>query len=1137
MAEIPDTMLTTELQNLEEPMTSRIGRRPILFAVVALALAWANAPAAQAQQTGTVQGVVVDATTARPLSGAQVTVQGTPIGTLTNAQGRFQLVNVPAGDQAIRVVLVGYAASTRQISVVGGQATAANFSLEQTAIALREVVVTGVSGGAMERAKVPFTVSRVEADQMPIQAVNPLSQIQGRVPGANIASISGRPGVAPQVILRGPTSINASGRSQEPLYVVDGVVLGASIADINPADIESVEIVKGAAASTLFGSRAAAGVISITTRRGTPGMDGVRFTARSEIGFNDVERDFGIAKNHPLLMDETGTRFCVVDGYGSANVCSRTMDWRQEVNRINNVPGEFALPTVSFPVDPGGSTATALLHRTFVAGQWPGTQYNAVQQLFEPKPLALNDFSMAGRVGQTTFFTSIGHSRQAGAIQGLDGYERLNGRINLGHRVGDQWSFDVSTYISRASQDGSNHEEGNFGFFRLTRVPGIVDITQRDDQGRLFIRTNLLGAGVQNENPLYGFAEIDRSDIRHRYIAGGTVRYTPLAWLEADGTFNVDRLNLNFSEFHNRGFRTTNPQPATNEGLIFNGTSNNQSINTSTGVLLRPQLTDWVDGRFTLRWLYEQQNLDNRQLQGNRLRVADVRDARNATNMQSIIATQQETRQMSVSAGTFIDVLDRYTFDFALRRDGNSRFGEDNRWQTYGRASAAWLMAREAWFPSDFLSAFTLRSSFGTAGNAPSFAAQYETYSIGSGGVLNAVTLGNPNLRPEVVTEVETGVELEVMNRFGLQVTYANSLARDQILQVPVSVSSGFQQQWQNAGDLRNRTWEAALTLPILQSGPVTWTSRANYTRNRAVVESLNVPPFFIGTNRQATGNLMRIAEGERFGTIYGVKFMQSCDQLPESHRSQCGGTGSNFQLNDEGWLVWTGGFSPGEGITRNLWNAVLPASQGPYGVQAAWGMPILIREADGTPVNQPIGNALPDYRIGFSNTLQWRGLSVYGLLEGAYGRSVWNQARHWSLLDYLNAELDQGDKTVEAAKPIGYYWRRGPGGPGASSGIGGFYDQLASPNNHLLEDASFLKLREVSAGYNVGRVAGLGNWTVSVVGRNLKTWTDYSGFDPETGLGSSGTTSEAGSGLINAVDAFSFPQLRTVSFVLSTTF
>jgi TonB-linked SusC/RagA family outer membrane protein len=1121
-------------------MNSRIGLRAILCVAATLALWSAGAATAGAQQTGSVQGMVVDVTTARPLAGAQVSIQGTQVGTISNAQGRYLVVNVPAGTHTLRVALVGYGTISRQITVVAGQSTTANIEMEQTAIALQEVVVTGVSGGAMERAKVPFTVSRVDVAQMPVQGVNPLSQIQGRVPGANIAAPSGRPGQAPLVILRGPTSINASGRGQEPLYIVDGIVLGTSIADINPADIESVEIVKGAAASTLYGSRAAAGVISITTKRGTAGIDGVRFNIRSEYGLNDIERKFAIARNHPLLLDETGTRFCVLDGLGSANVCSRTIDWQTEVQRINNAPGDFALPTVTFPVDPGSGSQGPMLLRTFVAGNWPGTMYNAVEQLVDPQPLILNDASMSGRFGATTFFTSVGHTRQGGAIMGLKGYERVNGRINLGHRIGDQWAFDLSSYISRGQFDGSNHEEGNAGFFRLTRVPAVINIAQTDTLGRRFIRTNLLGAGVQNENPLYGFEAQYREDIRYRYMAGGTVRYTPLTWFETDATFNLDRLNLNFLQFHDRGYRTTNNAPATNEGLVFNGVNNNQSFNTSAGVLLRPQLADWVNNRFTLRWLYEQQDIDNRQFQGNRLAVAGVRAAANAKERQSIASTIQATRQMSVSAGTFLDFFDRYTFDFAVRRDGNSRFGEDHRWQTYGRASGAWLMAREAWFPSDVMSAFTLRASYGTAGNAPNFNAQYETYSIGAGGVLNASTLGNPNLRPEVVTELELSTELELFNRYGLTVTYANSLARDQIMPVPVTAQTGFPEQWQNAGELRNKTWEAALTLPIIQDyRGFNWTSRANYTRNRATIERLyeGVPPFFIGTTRQGTDNFIRIDEGLRYGTIFGRTFMTSCGELPAEFQAQCG-PGRAFQNNDEGWLVWVGeGNNPGMGITHNMWNAKLSGPNAPYGVEAYWGMPILIRNPEtGSPELLPLGNVLPDYRIGVANTLGFRRLSVYSLLEGSYGRSVWNQAKHWAHLDFLAGDLDQGGKSVETAKPIGYYYRAGAG-PGGSTGVGGFYDQLANANNRMVEDASFLKLREVSASYHVGRLSGFGDWTVSVVGRNLKTWTDYSGFDPEVGLGPGGATNQSGSGLINAIDAFTFPQLRTLSFVVSTNF
>ncbi|HSJ09525.1 MAG TPA: carboxypeptidase-like regulatory domain-containing protein [Longimicrobiales bacterium] len=359
-------------------MTLRIRLRLVFAAAAALALggAWPAVTQAQ-QQTGSVQGIVLDAQSNRPLAGAQVSIQETSLQTITNEQGRFLLLNVPAGTRMIRLELLGYGTATREIAITAGQTTTVNLAVEPMAITLRELVVTGVSGGAVERGKVPFSVSRVDLTQMPVQGVNPLSQIQGKVPGANIASVSGRPGTAPSVILRGPTSINASGRSQEPLYIVDGVLLNSSISDLNAADIESVEIVKGAAASTLYGSRAASGVIQITTRRGA--LNGIRFTARSEYGANDIERDFGIARYHPFLLDETGTRFCVLDPYGGSNVCSRTIDYKAEQLRINSAPGDFALAPPSFPVDPGAVLSGDLTRRVFLAGNWPGTTYNAVE--------------------------------------------------------------------------------------------------------------------------------------------------------------------------------------------------------------------------------------------------------------------------------------------------------------------------------------------------------------------------------------------------------------------------------------------------------------------------------------------------------------------------------------------------------------------------------------------------------------------------------------------------------------------------------------------------------------------------------------------------------------------------------------
>jgi TonB-linked SusC/RagA family outer membrane protein len=1083
--------------------------------------------------------------------GANVFITELNISVGTNEQGRYT-ITIPGGrvrgqTVVVRVRSIGFVPGQQSITLNTGAQTV-NFALKADVNRLQEVVVTGVTG-ATERAKVPFTVSRVDSADMPVLAVNPLSQLQGKVPGANIASPSGRPGTAPQVILRGPTSINANGRGQEPLYVVDGVILSSGIADLNSADIESVEVVKGAAAASLYGSRAGAGVIQITTRKGKGGTDGVRINARSEYGMNNIEGDFGIATHHTFLRSEDGQRFCALDAYGAnnSNVCSRVIDYRAEVARINNANGDFAASTVAFPIDPGSVTAGDILRRAFLSNVWPGTTYNPVKQLVDPKPLSINDVSVTGHFGQTNFFSSAGYTKQGGAIMGLEGFSRANGRVNLTQGIGEHWSLDVNSFFSRSVQDGLEQEEGGTGtagggngFFRLTRTPAIVNITQRDTLGRYYIRTNLSAGGVQNENPLYSFANIDRDDIRYRYLGGTTLRYAPLTWLDADANFSIDRLNLNSSQFQNRGFRTTNSNPGVNEGVIQNGTANAQSINTSAQLTVRRGLwSDKLVTRSNLRWLYEQQDNDARILQGNRLFVGNVEDARIATVTQNIQSTRNSTRQMSMSGGTFLDFLDRYTVDLLVRRDGSSRFGADERWQTYGRAAAAWIVNRESWFPqSGPVSQLNLRASVGSAGNTPNVTAQYETYNLTFGGQISANTLGNSKLKPEVVTEVEVGGDLELFSRYGLSVTYAQSIAKNQILPVPLAATTGFSTQWQNAGNLENKTLEASLTVPIIRRRDINWQTRVNYTRNRAVIKELFVPPFFLGTNAGGAGALFQVEKGGRFPTFYGREFMTKCSQLPDPFKSDCGGATSAFQKNDEGYIVWVGaGNNPSMGITNNLWNTFLAPSRAPFGVQANWGMPIVIRNEFGGAIQRPLGHPLPDWRLGVGQNVSYKRLSLYGLVEGAYGQSVYNVGRHWSYLDFLSHDVDQSGKTVQAAKPIGYYYRAPL--PDNGSGIGGFYDILG-PNNRFMEDASYTKLRELSGSFRLGHIGPMrGDWSVSVIGRNLLTWTSYSGFDPEVGLATSfnANTNTAGSGLLNAVDAFTFPPLRSVSFVISSSF
>jgi hypothetical protein len=494
---------------------------------------------------------------------------------------------------------------------------------------------------------------------------------------------------------------------------------------------------------------------------------------------------------------------------------------------------------------------------------------------------------------------------------------------------------------------------------------------------------------------------------------------------------------------------------------------------------------------------------------------------------------------------------DRYIVSGLIRHEGSSLFGVDNRWATYGRGALAWRLSQEHWWKLPAFSDLKLRGSIGSAGGRPSYSAQYETFTVRSDGTLAASTLGNRNLRPENVVETELGIDGELVNRIGFTLSHANSVARDQILPVPPSQSSGFSTQWQNAGTIENSTWEASVNIPIVNKRNLRWAMRMNYDRNRAVITKLNVPPFFGGTGLVRATSMFRFAEGERYGTIYGRSFVTNCSQLSEPFRSQCGGPGSAFQKNSDGLIVWVGkGNSLGDGITRNLWQATLPAcSNGgaaapgelvcrasggtvtaPWGVTASWGIPMIWRDSTGSGRQVPLGNALPKFRLSMSHNASYRRLTLNALVDGNFGRKMFNYARQYAYGDFLTREVDQLGKSVLDAKPLGYYWRVGP--PDNSAGIGGLYDDLG-PTSWSVEDASYIKLREASVAYNIGTFRRGGDWTITFIGRNLKSITKYKGFDPEIGY----TGGTSGSSLVNALDYGTFPPLRQFTVALTARF
>lgn len=1090
----------------------------LLFSVSASAIA----------QNATITGKILS-DAGQPLYGANVVIDALQVSVGTTGEGVYSITipgaRVRGQVVVLRVRAIGYVPQVRNVTI-SATAQKFDFELKTDVNRLNQVVVTGVTG-ATEIKKLAFTVAQVSQGDQPVAGSNPLSQLQGKVAGANIVSASGRPGAAPSIILRGPQSINGSGRGQEPLYIIDGVVSQGGLQDINPQDIENVEVVKGAAASSLYGSRAGNGVIQITTRSGKNSQDGIRFRANMEYGMSNIEHQYETPASNIMLMNENFTRFCV-SASGAAD-CSRTVDIYAEAYRINDQGTDFSLPPATFTNDGGiaRNPGVVNLRALYLSNPFP-KKFNPVRQMLTDGQTHNITVDATGRVGRTNFFASANQFKQQGSLRLMDGYFRNALRLNIDQQMAGNWNFSVRSAFTDAIDNS-----GGVQWLYLSRQPVNANLLLRDSKNRLYVRSVPQQGGAQNYNPAY-YAENYRPRNRiSRFVGNATAKWQPLAWIDAEANFGYDTRSNFYQSQADRGFRTT-ASSSNNLGYLDYSAGKSYALNGSANVTMRRSfLKNALDSRLTLRTSYEASDDRSQGMGGSNLAVPGLQDPDAAITNFYLDGSTEQIRALGMFADLNFDYKGRYIVGGLLRRDAASLFGAAQRWQTYGRGSFAWRVSEEPWFKLPKVSDLKLRVSEGTAGNRPNYSAQYESFTLGTGGALSPNTLGNKNLRPEVSRELETGMDIEFMNKYGLTVTYANNVINDQLLPVTPPAASGFATQWQNAGELTNKTWEVSLNVPIIQRRDLNYSVRINWDATTSIVSRLDMPEtFYSAAGQQGSETMFKIKQGEVFGSIWGRRFIDTCSQLPAAFAANCG-TGKDYQKNSDGFIVYVGaGNTLADGITKNLWFTRLPASASPWGGGTTldpmnWGLPILWRDSTGAVPLRKLGKALPDFHWALSQNLTWKRVSVYALLDATVGKSIWNIQRQWSLGDFQTVMVDQNGKSVADAKPIGYYFRTQ-----STGGIGGLYDVLG-PNNLTVEDASFVKLRELSIGYRVGSVQGVGDWTVSFIARNLKTWTKYTGYDPEVGLGGG----NLGSGALNAIDGFTFPNLRQITFSIGTSF
>jgi TonB-linked SusC/RagA family outer membrane protein len=1035
-------------------------RKRITVPLIAACLSFILAQDALAQAV-TITGRVTNEQGA-PVPGATVAIPALGVGAQANETGdyTFTVSDAQATGQTVTIIAryIGFSPATRSIVLSGPQTL--NFTIAADPFRLSEVVVTGVATGTETR-KLPFTVAKVTAEQVTeVPASSPVTALAGKVAGARVTSGMGAPGAAPAIRLRGSTNLAIGGSS--PLIIVDGVISRSNISDLDANDIESIEILKGATASSYFGSNAANGVVNITTKRGRSlSDDNVQVISRSEYGKAGIQRWVPLNTSHPYLL---------------------------------NPDGEIAL-------DAGGSRITV---SNFMDQPYPTTGPNAwrnqLQEWMKDGEFYSSNAQVGLRRGNTNFNSSFTTDHNAGVVPLRKGQFRQNARLNVDQGIGDKLDVSLSMTYGAVKNDHPilNTDPTGDAWFALLQAPPDANLRTpwNDPGGRdtipFWLELPPVKSPSARGNPLYQLANEEYTLQRDRFLGSVSGRYRALDWLTFDANYGTDRLSARQRIYQFKGYLTTGSTPGT--GFLLRDANNAVSWNSQVAATATGNFLDAVRTATRVAAIYEQRRGNFFETSASRLNVFAVPDlaAADRANV-AVNSDDQLERSVNYLASQTFDIKDRYILDGMIRRDGSSLFGAGNRYQNFYRVSGAWRVSEDFTIPG--VQELKLRGGRGTAGLRPGFFDQYETYSV-SGGQITKNQVGNRNLRPAIATEDEFGVNATFLDRFNLEVVQANRITRGAFLNIPLSLaqSGGFRFQVQNAADVSARTTEMSFQAQVLSRPQLTYSLGLTADRTRQRIDHLGRPPFRVG-GPGATGqgqDMYYYKEGEPLGVIYGTRWIRTFAELRENP-ANAAAVETDYTVNPLGYLVRS--TAPG----------------------------VLIAYVDAAGVNtHEIGNSNPDFNWGFSNNVRWRNFSLYALFDGQKGGDIYNFTKQWMFQDLRHGDMDMRGRPDTQKVPFAVFTQSLYAGLNAS--------------DYFVEDASYVKLRELSVAYNVGDrlldAVGLNRMVrgakVALIGRNLFTWTDYSGFDPDV---------VAGGDFNFRVDGFRYPTFRTITGQVELTF
>lgn len=766
-------------------------------------------------QISKVTGTVISEEDGLPVVGASVLVKGTTVGTVTDMDGKFTLTNVPSSAKTLMISFIGLRTQEVEIKPV------VNVALKLDTETLDEVIV--VAYGTAKKASFTGSASVMKAGELSAPKESLVKSLQGKVAGVRVGGSTGDPGSDQAILIRGISSISAS---SQPLYVIDGVAIANNdmtsglksqsvMSSINPEDIESMTILKDAAAASLYGSRAANGVIIITTKKGKEGKTKVSYST------------------------ETGwTQMAIGDQYTPMNAAQIQEYYWDAIKNYAAYYGESDAAAAAFADEntPG-----------FFWNYGSDIDTNWKDEVYKKGFITDHQVSISGGNARTNFYAGFGYNKTKGTVKGSE-FERYSGRLNVEHKAFEWLKVSARQMISFTGTEGFRDQNDQAQGFGTTAPLSIM--FSMDPTASIYAEDGSynpnggFSSNISNPNLMLGQAtgpdaENITSDMVRSMSNFETEVKLPFDFT-ARTVFGFDYMDNKEREFWAPG----SVNGASLGGLGYRSNYTSKTLTSSTTLNYNHTFGEKHNVAALAGYEIEERNLLSTSMSAKSYSTDKLPELANGQPYNSYSATYSAAIQ-SYFGNVNYNYDNRYYLSGSIRRDGSSRLGKDNRWANFWSVSAAWRLAGEAFLQDNkWANDLKLRVSYGTNGNLPGgYYTNLATYSFGGGyGDESAIywgQAGNNNLGWEKSANFNIGVDWAFLDRINMTVEYYNKTTTDLLFSVPTSIITGFSSNMQNLGKMQNQGVELTLTSTNISTKDFTWVTNLNLTRQSIKIKEL----------------------------------------------------------------------------------------------------------------------------------------------------------------------------------------------------------------------------------------------------------------------------------------------------------